>query len=326
MRHLDLFSGIGGFALAAGWAGFETIGFAETDAYCSKILDLHWPGVVNYGDVRAIDGNQFQDVDLVTAGFPCQPFSCAGQRRGSSDERFLWPELARLLGEVRPRFALLENVPGILSLDGGRIFGRILGELAALGFDASWNCVPASAVGALHRRDRLWIVLTDSETLQRREVFGDEPHGILSGILSHADEQLLNGSGYAGPGGRIESANGSCELAHADDQRQWELQGRFEESRRRTGNGCLQDNGHVADANGTGSQGHGRPAERPGEWTAWQGSEPLESIWLTEPDVGRVASGIPKRVDRLRGLGNAIVPQVAYVFIAAIAQEIKICG
>jgi DNA (cytosine-5)-methyltransferase 1 len=275
MRHLDLFSGIGGFALAAGWAGFETIGFAETDAYCSKILDLHWPGVVNYGDVHAIDGRRFQDVDLVTAGFPCQPFSCAGQRRGTSDERFLWPELARLLGEVRPRFALLENVPGILSMDGGRIFGRILGELAALGFDASWNCVPASAVGALHRRDRLWIV--------------------------------VNG----------------------DDQRQWELRGRFEEGGRRTCNGSQKELGTMAHTNG-----HQQRRWSSTEQMGWFGIESEDgqdgharrTQWAIEPNVGRLAYGVPSRVDRLKGLGNAIVPQLAYIFLDAIAQEIKICG
>lgn len=269
MRHLDLFSGIGGFALAAGWAGFETIGFAETDAYCSKILDLHWPGVVNYGDVRAIDGNQFQDVDLVTAGFPCQPFSCAGQRRGTSDERFLWPELARLLGEVRPRFALLENVPGILSMDGGRIFGRILGELAALGFDASWNCVPASAVGALHRRDRMWIV---------------------------ANSYIERSQRYGQPGecpGQLPAWTGSQDVAYANGH-----------NGQRRG-GAVQM-GWIGSAGETAPDGDARGTQ-----------------WSVEPDVGRVASGIPKRVDRLRGLGNAIVPQVAYIFLEAIAREIK---
>jgi DNA (cytosine-5)-methyltransferase 1 len=155
--HLDLFSGIGGFALAAEWAGFRTVGFSEVDEYASKVLHRHWPLAPNYGDVRNVTGERVGAIDLVTAGFPCQPFSVAGDRRGDSDERFLWPECARVLSEIRPRFALFENVSGITTIDGGRTFNRILSDVSAVGYDCVWNHVPASAVGCLHRRERIWI-------------------------------------------------------------------------------------------------------------------------------------------------------------------------
>lgn len=156
--HLDLFSGIGGFSLASESVGFKTIGFSEIDPYASSILKKHWPNVPNFGDIRNVALEKVGSIDLITAGFPCQPFSVSGERRGDSDERFLWPELVRVLSEIRPSFALFENVPGLLSIDGGRTFNRIMSDVVSVGYDCIWNLVPACAVGANHRRDRLWIV------------------------------------------------------------------------------------------------------------------------------------------------------------------------
>lgn len=316
-RHLDLFSGIGGFALAAGWAGFETIAFAETDAYCSKILKRHWPHVRNHGDVRGIDGYQFRDIALVTAGFPCQPFSCAGARRGDRDERFLWPELARLLGEVQPRFALLENVPALLSIDGGRTFNRILSDLAALGFDAIWNCVPASAVGALHRRDRIWIVCCNAHAWALQSVV--RQNGNLAAIGDMADSvnqrQLQQGRISREIGRR--PVNGSPQMADAAITRVQNGRGTsiiqsrpLQEFERRCSDVADADRSRLA----VGFQSEN------GYRNLWEEGKAIASgrIWRTEPDVGRVANGVPKRVDRLKGLGNAIVPQVAYVFLKAI--------
>lgn len=169
--HLDLFSGIGGFSIAAEKHGFKTIGFSEINPYSSKILKNHWPTIQNFGDIRNITkGGKFsgliESVDLITGGFPCQPFSNAGERRGDSDERFLWPELLRVISEIRPRFAILENVPGLLTIDGGRTFNRILSDICSIGYDCIWNLVPACAIGANHERDRLWIVLSNSNSIR----------------------------------------------------------------------------------------------------------------------------------------------------------------
>ena len=158
MRVGDLFSGIGGFALATHAVGAETAWFAEVDPFCCATLEQHFPHVPNLGDVRAIDYGRVPPVDLITAGFPCQPHSVAGKQQASEDDRDLWPEVERCLRELRPRGVVLENVPGLLASESGRFFGRVLGALAALGYDAEWDVVGADAVGAPHPRERLWIV------------------------------------------------------------------------------------------------------------------------------------------------------------------------
>ena len=154
MRHLDLFSGIGGFALAVRWLGHETVGFCEIDPWCRRVLDKHWPGVPKHDDIRTLKGAEFGAIDLITGGFPCQPFSVAGQRRGEDDPRHLWPAMHRIIDTARPRFVLAENVAGIvnMALDG------VLADLEAIGYTAGAVVIPAGAVNALHRRDRVWIM------------------------------------------------------------------------------------------------------------------------------------------------------------------------
>ena len=162
--QLDLFSGIGGFALAARWNGIETIAFAEINEYATKVLKRHWPDVPNLGDVRNVTAETIREpVWLLTGGFPCQPFSVAGLRRASDDERYLWPECCRVMGELRPRFALFENVAGLLTAERGRSYNRVLSDLAALRYDALWNCIPACAIGKPHERDRTWILVVNTD-------------------------------------------------------------------------------------------------------------------------------------------------------------------
>jgi DNA (cytosine-5)-methyltransferase 1 len=154
-RYGELFAGIGGMSLGLERAGWEPAWFAENDAYCSRVLAKHWPHVPNLGDVTKVDWSEVEDVELVCGGFPCQPFSLAGSRRGADDDRYLWPEVVRCLRLVRPRFALLENVPGLVT---SPEFGRVHDDLADLGYDTEWDCIPAAAVGAPHLRYRLFIV------------------------------------------------------------------------------------------------------------------------------------------------------------------------
>jgi DNA (cytosine-5)-methyltransferase 1 len=153
--HLDICSGISGFGLAFQAAGFRTVGFAEINEYASDILAWHWPTVTNFGDFRGVPTNR---VDVLTGGIPCQPASVAGKRRGSRDQRWLWDDGIKLCGVIRPRFAVLENPTGILTVDGGTAFNRILTGFYEIGFDVWWETVPACAVGADHPRDRVIIV------------------------------------------------------------------------------------------------------------------------------------------------------------------------
>lgn len=250
LKVLDLFSGIGGFSLGLErTGGFETVAFCEIEPFPRRVLAKHWPEVPCYDDVRTLTVDTLRRdgiaVDVICGGFPCQDISLAGAGAGLEGERSgLWSEIARLVGELRPLFVIVENVAALL----GRGLDRVLGDLAALGYDAEWHCIPASAVGAPHRRDRFWLV-------------------------AYPARELLDGSRDAGPAGRYEYSNRSADVPDADSQRQQE--------QRRSVPAFAQY----------------LELERCGGWSA-------------EPDVGRMAHGVPSRVDRLAGLGNAVVPQI----------------
>src|SRR5437588_4892053 len=175
----SLFSGIGGLDLGLGRAGMSVAWQVENDPFCAAVLEKHWPGVKRYGDIREIRWEEVESVDLVCGGFPCQPVSLAGRRLGTTDDRWLWPEFARCVRTVRPRYVLVENVPGLLV----RGMGDVLGDLAACGYDAEWDCLPAAAVGAPHLRYRVFIVAypagtqRDAGTEISGELLGDDADG-----------------------------------------------------------------------------------------------------------------------------------------------------
>jgi DNA (cytosine-5)-methyltransferase 1 len=154
MRGVSLFAGIGGLDCGFERAGGETILQVERDPFCQKVLAKHWPDVRRISDVHDVTAEECAGADVLFGGFPCQPVSLAGKREGQNDDRWLWPEFARLIGEVRPRYAVMENVPGLVSLG----LADVLGDLAALGYDAEWSVVSACAVGAPHTRERLFII------------------------------------------------------------------------------------------------------------------------------------------------------------------------
>jgi DNA (cytosine-5)-methyltransferase 1 len=159
--YLDLFSGIGGFALGAYRAGlrFDAHCFSEVDPYAVSIYQKRFPEAIPLGDVRKVNYEKLPKGNwIVTGGFPCQPHSVAGKREGAGDGRDLWPECARMLGELRPAIAVFENVPGLLISNGGRFFNRVLSDISQSGYDAEWKIIPASYAGARHERKRVWIV------------------------------------------------------------------------------------------------------------------------------------------------------------------------
>ncbi len=179
MKKLSLFSGIGGIDLAAHWAGIETIQFVEIDPFCQAVLKKNFPGVDLHDDITTFNATKLRGrVDIVSAGFPCQPHSLAGKRLASGDERDLWGEVVRILWEAKPRWFLAENVPGLLTSERGSFFGRILDDLVSLGFSVGWGCYEASSVGAPHKRTRVFILAysdrkpglqTNSSTCSLRE-------------------------------------------------------------------------------------------------------------------------------------------------------------
>lgn len=299
MRVGSLFSGIGGLDLGLERAGMTVVWQSEIDPYACRVLAKHWPNVPNLGDITTIDWSTVEPVDVICGGYPCQPFSLAGVRQGESDPRHLWPHFAEALRVLRPRFALLENVPGHLSLG----FGRVLGDLAERGFDAEWDCIPAAAVGAPHLRYRVFVV---AHANQHEHQGGSSPLGRASttDVPAHAvSEQLRNQP--VGLGGRGDSTVAGLDgptrhVADADEIGRDGRAGTFGPSGR-----TEPENGSaVGDTDRPSTDAHTAPG---GSW----GAVGESGWWAAEPNVGRVAHGVPHRVDRLRALGNAVVPQVA---------------
>ena len=261
MKVLSLFAGIGGFDLGLERAGMQTVAFCEIDPFARRVLAKHWPEVPCHDDIRTLSADWLAEnglwPDVICGGFPCQDLSYAGKGAGLAGERSgLWREYARLIGEIRPRYVIVENVAALL----GRGLGDVLGDLAAIGYDAEWHCIPASHVGATHRRDRIWIMAYPQ-------------------------------------GERWGEAGRDCERYPVSST-----------SRRE----ALADPNLPRLAIGEGIASHYGPKRTTTLGGGW---------WDVEPDVGRVAHGVPARVDRLRSLGNAVVPQIPELIGRAIMAE-----
>lgn len=251
------------------------------------------------------------EVTLISGGFPCQPHSVAGKRKGAADERNLWPEFRRVIGEIRPRWVLGENVPGIFSSDSGRFFGEVVTDLAEMGYSVGWATYGAVDVGALHRRNRVFIVaFSGSQRCDNRSDNWGERHVLPD--KGAAEESQPEGEERLSGLGEIGSTLADCPKQGLERTTGTKLQGSMF--------GLAPSGQDVADTDRQGLQGHGGLRECGEQWTAWQGGEPLEGIWESEPPVGRVASRISSRVDRLKCLGNAVVPQQVYPILKAIAD------
>ena len=292
----SLFSGIGGLDLGLERAGMNVIWQSEIDPYCNKILKKHWPEVTNYGNIKEINWPTVQRPDVVCGGYPCQPFSTAGKRRGTDDPRHLWPWVRDAISALRPSFAILENVRGHLSLGGL----QVIGELAEIGYDAEWRVVSAAGVGAPHRRDRIIIVAYPSQL---------HSNGSNNNSRVSVEYQTVSKLGDDGRQARVADTNdtrdGTSECG-IDKNRSQKIQERENIAQFGFG-GCSKD---VANPNG-GRQQECDAQERRLPVFGQISSGQFTSQWETEPNVGRVVDGVSDRVDRLRGLGNAVVPQVA---------------
>lgn len=393
MNFLDLFSGLGGFPLAAYWSRLQAENhyFSEVDPYAVSIYQRRFPDAVALGDCRVIEYGSLPAGEwMLCGGFPCQPHSLAGKREAGADERDLWPECARALRELRPAVAVFENVPGLFSSDGGRFFNRVLSDIAALGYDAEWTVISALDVGAPHLRKRVWIIAyADGSGIRNAEKqigwsevspesFDDSEERFLADSEGERGQRLSTGPGPDREGTIDFNGDGES-LAYSESNgcRAWrpEPAGQRRELRT-TGSGApLADAPRIQ---------QGREIERPererigtdGESTfisnsndragsskqeqqfdrakesfrsseigmatgddladpnsherhrrsrivqmGWVGlareneidDDPRGTQWKFEPRVRRILNGVPERVDRLKSLGNAIVPQVAEI-------------
>lgn len=259
----SLFSGIGGLDLGLERAGMKVIWQSEIDPYCNKVLKKHWPEVTNHGNIKDIDWTRIERPDVICGGYPCQPFSTAGNRRGTDDPRHLWPWVRDAISALRPTYAILENVRGHLSMGGL----QVIGELAEIGYDAEWRVVSAAGMGAPHRRERIIIVAYANDSgdraSQRNVERKDEASSAKWVNTQHKPCRCSPEMEHA--------TSARCKTSVQQTQTIWTTDVEQSDLQERSNNG-------------------------------W---------WETEPDVGRVADGISNRVDRLRGLGNAVVPQVA---------------
>ena len=273
----SLFSGIGGFDLGLERSGMKVIWQSEIDPFACKVLKKHWPDVPNLGDINKIDWTNIERPDVICGGYPCQPFSQAGKRGGNTDPRHLWPAMFNAICLLRPRYALMENVRGHLSMG----FDQVLGDLAGIGFDAEWQVIPAAAVGAPHKRDRVFIVAYPNNTgirTQRRKI----------------QQQKSSGEQKREVVARYVFGRRGAEMANTNSK----FVGQY---------------GSSSDVADQGRQRHDqRERQKTNDFGQW---------WEVEPSVGRVADGVSDRVDRLRGLGNAIVPQVAELVGALVVEH-----
>ncbi len=281
MNILSLFSGIGGFELGLERAGLGPVLWqSEIDRFCRRVLRHHWPSAQLMGDVRSVKAGRVPPVDLICGGFPCQGISSAGKGRGLEDERSgLWGEFARVIGELRPSWVVIENSPRITS----RGLDRVLGDLAARGYDAAWDCVPASAVGAPHRRDRFYLVawrVSDADGFELR-----------------IQPERGEGGTQATDGGDTKPCDMGEVLADPD---------RWRREAERIANRNPGDEGAPRDI----IDGRGLPIWPPSsnDLRALR-ALPLEA----QPALCPLAHGVPDEASRLRATGNAVVPFVAEV-------------
>lgn len=312
MNHLSLFSGIGGLDLAAEMAGFTTVGQCEWADYPTKVLEKHWPDVPRWRDIRTLTGESFYEktgrrtVDVISGGFPCQPFSVAGKRRGKEDDRYLWPEMLRVISELRPAWVVGENVAGIVNM----ALDQVLSDLENEGYTVQALIIPACAVDAPHRRDRCAILAcANCRRYIHREI---EKHSAET--REYAQRKL------GGCGEDVADAESIRQQEHRADREQVSIpRSKKAQSERRCD--VLSD-----------ADNRSRAVRRDGELPAVEETQRLRANhggratddvarewWPAEPHVGRVAYGIPARVDRLKCLGNAVVPQQFYPIFKAIA-------
>ncbi len=305
MTHVSLFSGIGGIDLAADWAGFRTVLFCEQDKYCRQVLKKHWSDVPIIEDIKNVNSRSVSEpITLVSGGFPCQPFSVAGKRRGKEDDRYLWPEMLRVIQELKPTWVLGENVVGFVNMG----LDDALSDLESAGYEAQPFLIPACGVNAPHQRYRVFIVAYSVNCKHSRQ------------DGSHREKDTIQRINRAALCTGLSCRTG--DVAYSECMRQSQPEGSQQNKRGRSVNSSQDVSKSEKQGLPNGRQ-TGTPESK--RKTVRELALPrLErcggSWWTVEPGMGRVAHGVPKRVDRLKCLGNAVVPRQVYPILRAIAE------
>jgi DNA (cytosine-5)-methyltransferase 1 len=322
MRHGSLFSGIGGFDLASEWMGWENAFHCEWNPFGQRVLKHYWPNAESFNDITKTDFTKYYGtIDLISGGFPCQPYSSAGKRLGKEDERHLWPEMCRAIREVAPRYVVGENVRGLTNWNGGVVFDEVCTDLENLGYQVAPYLIPASAVNAPHKRERIWFVAWNTKsdgTSAFRKVSAKR-----QGNQSSSDTERIDS--IAGTDGKISNVAYSESVGNRREERN---SGPGEISCARFGGSVFNkpdDNGKTWDVTDTKSFGGLRFGNRPreeqfgrGDWSGFPTQSPICS---GDDGFPSELDGItfPKwRAESIKAYGNAIVPQVAYQIFKSI--------
>ena len=321
MRHGSLFSGIGGFDLAAKWMGWDNVFHVEQDAFCRQILSHHFPKSEPHEDIETFNAAAYAGrVDIISGGFPCQPFSAAGQRAGTADNRYLWPQMFRTIREARPTYVVAENVRGLISWNEGLVLDTVCADLEGEGYEVFPVVLPAASVNAPHRRDRVWIVASNASGMGRQRRWSEKAQGRQSeraGLQSDVEGQS---SGEDAPNAEHKRPPSQSSIGCRRQER--------EQKRRelRSDLGSTGEESDAPNANGAGTRQDNRQGEsgQPDQTrppTDWQD-------FPTVPPVCGGDDGLPERLDgitfpkwrreSIKAYGNAIVPQVAYQIFQAL--------
>lgn len=314
LTMLDLFSGIGGFSLAGHWAGFQTIAFSEIDPFCCRVIAHHFPGIPNLGDIRTADFSVYRGrVDLLTGGFPCQPFSRAGNRKGKADNRYLWPAMLQAISDCLPTWIVGENVDGIVDME----LECAIADLESIGYAVWTPEIPACAVEAWHNRNRVWII-ANYDRIRHSQKQAVELQSAFSWFDAFDDADGCDANAEANRmGGCSQPLRAAGELLRdkkRNDSPQEQSRKQFIRRTHTNTNSPISERHRsqtVCDLRGLSLELHGSS----------QGMRERSVVF--EPKLCRDIHGIPNGVDRLRALGNTIVPQVAFPILKSIAMLIK---
>ena len=334
-RHGSLFSGIGGFDLAAEWMGWENVFHCEWMPFPRKILHHYWPNAITYEDITKTDFTIHRGtIDILTGGFPCQPYSSAGKRLGKEDQRHLWPHMLRAIQEIEPTFVVGENVRGLTNWNGGMVFEEVCADLEACGYEVQPILLPACAIGAPHRRDRVWFVAYSKNCGHRRR---------MRERCSNGEWQLLqNKSGRSKMGSEVERCSREWPSTDSDGSIKEHIEGTnggetTEVWRQNESDvlGELCSDGMASDSSSWRMERYWRSSKK-SELSTTKFNEnnskgQSSMAWREFPTQSPICSrndGIPNRLDgitfskwrqeSIKGYGNAIVPQVAYQIFKSI--------